>query len=79
MTNSPPPPDDPVPNVRGPSLLTVIGVAILGFFVGGLPLACVETILEQSGRPVGLAYEGSYFPMCVFGAWLALRILKRRR
>ena len=77
--NAPREPDDPVPNVRGPSLLSIIGVAIAGFFVGGLPFACIETILEESGRHVGPGYKSVYFPMGAFGAWLGLRLLRRRR
>jgi hypothetical protein len=77
--SEPRPPDDPVPNLRGPSLLTKIGVFIGGAFLGGLPFACVETILEQAGRHVGPAYQSVYFPMSVFGGWLALRLLNRRR
>ena len=77
--NSPHGPDNPVLNLRGPGLLSKIGVAALGFFLGGLPLAVVETIFEQSGRQVGPSYKGLYFPMGVFGAWLGLRLLKRPR
>jgi hypothetical protein len=77
--NSPGSPDDPPPNLRGPSLMAMIGTAVSGLFLGGLPLACIETTLEQWGRHVGPAYKGAYLPMGIFGAWLALRFLKRRR
>ena len=66
------------PNLRGPGLLPKIGVAVLGFFLGGLPLAVVETTLEHAGKPVGPSSKGLYLPMCIFGAWVALRVLKRR-
>jgi hypothetical protein len=77
--NAPRSPHDPVPNLRGPSLLSMLGAAVGGCFLAGMPLACVETILEDCGRHVGPAYQGTYFPAGVFGAWLAVRFLKRRR
>jgi len=72
-------PEIGTPNLRGPSLLAKIGVGVLGFFLGGLPLAVVETVFERAGTPVGPSFKGAYLPACVFGAWLALRILKRSR
>jgi len=66
-----------MPNLRGPTLLTKIGVGILGYLGGCLPLAILEQILEVAGRPVGPSYKGAYFPLGIFGAWFALRLLKR--
>ncbi len=71
-------PDNPVPNLRGRSLLLKIGVAIAGFFLAGIPLAVVETFLERLGKHVGPSYSGAYLGMGIFGAWVGLRFLKKR-
>ena len=71
-------PDSPAPNLRGPSLLLKIGVAIAGFFLAGIPLAVLQTLLERSGKHVGPSYNAAYWGMGIFGAWVGLRFLKKR-
>jgi hypothetical protein len=62
----------------GPSAGAKFGVGVLGYFIGGLPMACVSEILDSTGRAGGHAFQGASFFTGITGVIVALNWQKKR-